>query len=144
MPGDMTKVDMDAAGLASGFDAVHNCLVCKVRDKCPLDRSYAEEQYRRGIMVSACSLHWYDMFRLHRILRKLQRRYESYEDARADQKSAKLFRVHDRIMHSMLEDLDVMVAELEEFKRQRGHYPGMDGTVFRDDRRTEADSSLYR
>jgi hypothetical protein len=135
---------MENAGLGAGFDAVHNCLVCKVRDKCPLDRSSAEEQYRRGIIVSACSLHWYDMFRLHRILRKLQKRYESYEDARADPKAAKLFRVHDHIMHLMLGDLDVMVQELEEFKSQRGHYPGMDGTVFRDDKRTETDSNLYR
>lgn len=128
----------------SGFDIVHNCTTCQMKDKCPLDRIYAEEVYRRSIMLSLCSLHWYDLFRLHRVLKRLQKKYGSYEDARADPKATKLFHIHDRIMESMLERLDDAFDDLEEFKSSQGHYPGMERTVFRDDRRPETDSSIYR
>jgi hypothetical protein len=135
------------------FDThVHNafkCATCKDREHCPATREMMEDIYRHMTGISIASFHWRKLWRLSRIIRKLKKMYPSLEaamEAKNDPRARKLIAQHSAILAVIFEDVTHALAGIEEFYDEHGHYPGMAGAVFADDKdrkREEENSSIY-
>ena len=104
---------------------------------CKKTLKQAEDEYRSGIVISTCALHWPLLYRLHRILKKLQKKYPSFDAAKSDPHWHEYHEVWEAIQMRIDEEL----WKVEEYKKKYGRYPGMERQVVKDDGRHGAEAA---
>lgn len=133
-------------------DRAHNifdCVTCKDRANCPGNREMMEDIYRHLTGINIASFHWWTMFKLHRILNKLKKMYPSLDaamSARDDPRAQKLLKKQSNLLGEIWADIAQGLNGVEQFRDKHGHYPGMEGIVFKDDKerkREDENSSIY-
>jgi len=90
----------------------------------------AEDEYRSGVIISACALHWPLLIRLHRVMKKLQKKYPSFEAAKDDPLWPKYHETWEAIQMKVDEEL----WRFEEYKKKHGRYAGMERGALKDGR----------
>lgn len=85
----------------------------------------AEDEYRSGVIISVCALHWPLLVRLHRIMKKLQRKYPDFDAAKVDPLWPKYHETWEAIQMRVDEEL----WRIEDYKKKHGRYQGMEKQV---------------
>lgn len=96
---------------------------------CKRTLKQAEEEYRSGIIISACALQWPLLYRLHRIMKKLQKRYTNFDAAEASGDS--LWEDYRETYGSIQMKVDEELWKIEEYKKKHGRYAGMERGVYK-------------
>ena len=94
----------------------------------------AEEEYRLGVIISACALQWPLLYRLHRILKKLQKKYLDFDAAKADPRAASVWEDYHETWEAIQMKVDEELWRIEEYKKKHGRYAGMGRGAYKDDR----------
>jgi hypothetical protein len=92
----------------------------------------AEEEYRQGVIISVCALNWPSLYRLHRIIKKLQKKYPSFEDAAVDPRAQKWWREYEDAYAHVQMQVDEALWDIEEHKKKYGRYAGMEKGSYKD------------
>jgi hypothetical protein len=99
---------------------------------CKKTLKQAEDEYRRGVIISACSYNWPLLLQLHRTMKKLQRKYPSFEAAKVDPRAGRLWDKYHDAWEIIQMRVDEELWKIDEYKKKHGRYPGMERGACKD------------